>query len=103
MWQDIEYALDYVHKNYVLDPAAVNHSSSIKRTRLYAYGVSLGGQVLLMYLGKAGKKASEVLDGAMVFSAIWETRKSNKWFIANLGGLYDFLIGKSVAMSIKSD
>ena len=99
MWEDIEYALNYVNKNYVRDPA----NGSIKRTRLYAYGVSLGGQVLLMYLGKAGKKASEILDGAMVFSAIWETRKSNKWFVANLGGFYDWLIGKSVAMSIKSD
>ena len=98
MWEDIEFGLNYVSKKYVCDP-----KTKEKRTRMYSFGVSLGGQVLLMYLGKAGKKACELLDGALVFSAIWETRNSSKWFVKNLGGFYDWLIGKTVTMGIKSD
>jgi len=98
MWEDIDFAINYVNERYVRDP-----KTKAKRTRLYAYGVSLGGQVLLMYLGKVGKRASDALDGATVFSAIWEVRKSNKWFLASCNGFYNWLIGKSVSASIKSD
>lgn len=68
MWQDVEFAVNHVSERYVKDP-----KTGARRTRLYTFGVSLGGQVLLLYLGKAGKRASEVLDGATIFSAIWST------------------------------
>ena len=45
-WKDVEFALGYVNKKYVRDP-----NTNVKRTRLYAYGVSLGAQILGMYLG----------------------------------------------------
>ena len=45
-WQDCEFALEYISKKYVRDPKTNN-----RRTRLYAYGVSLGAQILGLYLG----------------------------------------------------
>ena len=97
MWEDIEYAMKYVNKKYVRDP-----KTSEKRTRMYSYGVSLGGQVLLMYLGKVGKKAKEVLDGAAVFSAIWETKTSNDWFGKNAYGFWNWIVGMSLNSAIKN-
>ena len=52
-WEDAQTAIEYIDNKYVRDPR-----TKAKRTRLYAYGVSLGAQILGMYLGKAGKKAN---------------------------------------------
>ena len=52
-WRDIEYAFDYFYEKYGLDA-----KTKEKRTRIYAYGVSLGALLLTLYLGRAGKKTT---------------------------------------------
>lgn len=91
MWKDIDFVMNHVDTNYVRDSVTKE-----KLTRLYSYGVSLGGQVLLMYLGKAGKRAKEVLDGASVFSAIWHTKTNSHWFKTHAFGFYNFLVGMTL-------
>ena len=44
-WRDAEYAFEYINKTYVLDS-----KTGKKATRLYAYGVSLGANILGLYL-----------------------------------------------------
>lgn len=90
--------MNHVDKNYVRDPV-----TNLKRTRMYSYGVSLGGQVLLMYLGKTGKKVKDVLDGAAVFSAIWETKTSNHWFKTHSLGFYNWIVGMTLTQNIKKN
>ena len=96
-YPDIEFAVNYVSKKYVRDPL-----TNEKRTRLYAYGVSLGAVHLGLYLGRAGKRASEVLDGACLYSGVWNARRANPAFVARLGGVYNYLLGMNNTMNIKS-
>ncbi|XP_070603720.1 phospholipase ABHD3 [Erythrolamprus reginae] len=59
--EDLEAIIDYIHKLY--PPAA-----------LMAAGVSMGGMLLLNYLGKTGEKTP--LKAAAVFSAGWNAFES---------------------------
>ena len=47
-WQDCKAVLEYVRSKYVCEE---------KRERMYAYGCSLGAQILALYMIKEGKKA----------------------------------------------
>ena len=87
-WRDIEAAFDYFYEKYGLDP-----KTKEKRTRIYAYGVSLGALLLYLYLGRAGEKTSKILDGASIFSNVWNTSRSNPRFLARTYGLYNWLLG----------
>ena len=82
-WKDAGFAIEYVNKKYVCDP-----KTNVKRTRLYAFGTSLGAIILGMYLGKSGKKASEVLDAAVIYGVPWSISKGYKFFYENFYGLY---------------
>ena len=68
-WADGEFALDYVFKKYIQGPG----KDGQKRTRFYSYGVSLGAQILGLYLGKKPEKAAQVLDGAALYATPWST------------------------------
>ena len=82
-WEDAEFALEYVNNRYLVDP-----KTGKKRTRLYAYGVSLGAQILGLYLGKAGKKACSVVDAALMYATAWNYEHGHKYFYTNGFGLY---------------
>ena len=83
-------------RKYVRDPVTKE-----KRTRLYAYGVSLGAMALTMFLGRAGKRASEVLDGVVVYSNVWNTSTYNPAFVARFYGFYNYVIGMNNTANIK--
>lgn len=48
-WQDCKAIIDHVHSKYVL-----TESKTGRRCRMYAYGCSLGAQILSLYLRKEG-------------------------------------------------
>ena len=64
---DARVALEFVQKKYIWDKDT--HS---KRTRIYAYGCSLGAQILGLYLIDYGNDTH--IDGAGLYSAPWDTR-----------------------------
>ena len=76
-------ALEHIQKRYILDP-----KTGKKRTRVYAYGVSLGAQILGLYLGKSGKKACDYIDGVVLYATAWSIEKGHKFFYENFYGLY---------------
>lgn len=52
MWDDIKQVLEHLDKTYV-----GRDSKGNKRTRMYAYGCSLGGSMLGLYLTNEGERA----------------------------------------------
>ena len=95
-WKDAQFAYEHVHKNYVLDS-----KTGKKRTRLYGFGVSLGSNILALYVGMAGKKATEILDGVALFSTPWSTFKGHKFFYNNNFGIWQKIIGLFLNATIK--
>lgn len=87
-WKDVQVAIEYVHRRYIIDP-----KTQKPRTRLYAYGVSLGALILGLYLGRVGEEAKNFLDGALLYSTPWCTRYSNPYFKASYYGLYNKILG----------
>ena len=81
-WTDAQFVYEHVYNNYVLDS-----KTGKKKTRLYGYGVSLGANILGLYLGKAGKKAGAIMDGAALFSTPWSTYKGHRVFFDSYLGL----------------
>lgn len=82
-WRDIRFAIEYVQKTYAVDP-----KTGRKATRVYAYGVSLGANILGLYLGNEGQAATKVLDGAMLYASPWSIAKGAEFFYGNFFGLY---------------
>lgn len=78
-WQDCKAIIEYVHSKYV---------SVERRERMYAYGCSMGAQILALYMIKEGKKACEKLDGALMYGTPWSTAKGADFFYKNALGLY---------------
>lgn len=95
-WRDAQTAIEFIKEKYVQDP-----KTKQKRTRLYAFGVSLGAQILGMYLGKAGERAAENLDAALMFATPWSIKKGHKFFYENFYGLYQKVIGLNLNNTIK--
>ena len=56
-----------------------------------------------LYLGRAGKKTSEILDGAAVFSNVWNYSRSIPRFSSNFFGFYNYLIGINLNNNIKKN
>ena len=65
-WRDAKAAVEYVNDKYIKDP-----KTGVKRTRLFAYGCSLGANILSLYLGKDPEKSKKVLDAAVVYANPW--------------------------------
>lgn len=95
-WKDVEEALEYITKRYTLDLKTKKRS-----TRIYAFGCSLGAQILGLYLGKAGEKAKTYLDGACLFSTPWSLVKGSEFFYENCYGIYSYVIGMNLNRIIK--
>ena len=74
-WKDLEFALDWVNKKYV-----INAKTGEKRRRFFCFGASLGAIVLGNYLGRAGPKTKEVLDGAVLYGTLWNSSKGWEYF-----------------------
>lgn len=83
-WEDVECCLEYIAKQYNVR----DEKTGKRKTRVYAFGASLGAQILALYMGKAGKKASDVLDGAVLYANAWSIRTGSKFFYENFFGLY---------------
>ena len=60
---------------------------------MYTYGVSLGANVLGLYLGKAGEKAKEFIDAAMFYATPWSTKTGYRYFYENYYGLFNKVVG----------
>ena len=71
------------------------------RTRLYAYGVSLGANILGLYLGRGSEHAKKCLDGVCLFSTPWSTKDGSSFFYSNFYGLYQKIIGLNLNSLIK--
>ena len=94
--QDMETALDFICKRYVNDP-----KTGKRQTRVYAFGCSLGANILGLYLGKAGQKALTYLDGAGLYACPWSTEKGSKHFYEN-NRIFSWVIGMNLNRVIKS-
>lgn len=97
-WRDAKFALEYVRKTYATDAR-----SGKKDTRVYAYGVSLGANILGLYLTKEGKSATQVIDGAMLYASPWSIAKGSHFFYTNFFGLYQKIIGLMLNSTIKNE
>ena len=91
-WQDCKTIIDYVHSKYV---------SVERRERMYAYGCSMGAQILALYMIKMGKKACEKLDGALIYGTPWSTSRGAEFFYKNALGLYQKAIGINLSENIR--
>lgn len=91
-WEDCKAIVEYVHNRYV---------STDKNERMYAYGCSLGAQILANYLTKEGKKACRVLDGVALYGTPWSTSKGSEFFYKNCFGLYQKAIGLNLCENIR--
>lgn len=65
--------------------------------------MSLGAQIFGLYLGKEGKKASQMVDGATFFGTPWSTRRSFNFFMTNLGGFPQYVVGMAFNTNIKKN
>lgn len=53
-----------------------------------------------LYLGKAGEKAKDFLDGVALYATPWDTEKGNKYFVENMGGWYHYIFGMNLNRKI---
>ena len=93
-WRDCKAIVEHVHGKYV---------SSEKRERMYAYGCSLGAQILALYMIKEGKRACQVIDGAVLYGTPWSTSKGADFFYKNAFGLYQKAIGIKLSEDIRKN
>ena len=75
--------IEHVHNTY-----QAKAKQAGKTTRLYAYGCSLGAQILGLYLIKEKERARKYLDGAILYGTPWNPCKGEKFFYENALGLY---------------
>jgi predicted alpha/beta-fold hydrolase len=85
---DIEEAVNYVHKKYILDP-----TTGRNKQKFLAYGVSLGAMLFFGYLINAGKKAP--FDGVVMYGAGWHTIEDRPFFRNNFFGFYNHGLTRS--------
>ena len=79
---DAYESIDFVHKKYNLD------KKGNKRQKMFIYGVSLGAMLLCRCLILYGKKVP--VDGAVIYSAGWDTIEGLDYFRNNLFGFYSY-------------
>ena len=91
-WQDCKAILEYVHSKYVSDE---------KCERLYAYGISLGANILALYMVKEGANASKTIDGAALYGTPWSAKKGGDYFFNHTFGLYNKVFGLHVNETIR--
>ena len=90
-WQDVKEILEYAHNKYVKKGCG---------TRMYAFGSSLGSQVLGLYMLHEGENARKLLDGCILYGTPWSISKGSKWFYENQW-LYTMIIGMNLSEIIR--
>ena len=89
--------LEYIDKSHVRD------ESGKKRVRVYIYGISLGANILGLYLGKVGAKACDMIDAAALYATPWSILKGHRFFFDNFFGLYQWVIGVNLNNIIRDE
>lgn len=90
-WEDAKEVLEYAHNKYVKKGCA---------TRMYAFGSSLGAQVLGLYMLHEGENARKIIDGCVLFGTPWSTTKSSNWFYESQW-MYSMIIGMNVSEKLR--
>ena len=81
-WEDIDHIFKHLSKKYVHD------ADGNKRVPVFAFGCSLGANILGLYLGKASDRATEHLDGAATYATPWNLPEGHHYFYNNFRGLF---------------
>ena len=97
-WQDCKAAIEYVHAKYI-----VTEKKKGNDIRMYAYGCSLGAQLLGLYLRKEGEKATKYLDGCGLYGTPWSIVKGEYHFYERAYGIYQRVIGTKLNEAIRHD
>lgn len=69
---------------------------------MYAFGCSLGSVILGLYLAFEGERATQYLDGAVLYATPWNTRDGFEYFTKNFFGFYSWVIGIKLNMDLRS-
>ena len=70
---------------------------------MYSFGCSLGSVILGCYLAFEGDRATQYLDGAVLYATPWNTRDGFDFFTKNFFGLYSWVVGIKLSMDIKNE
>jgi predicted alpha/beta-fold hydrolase len=84
-WQDLKEPFDYLYDKYCAG------NNGYKSRRIYAYGCSLGGGILNLYLIKEKEKPK--LSGAIVLCASFDIRGNWPHFTTSGYGFYNTAMG----------
>ena len=68
---------------------------------MYAYGCSLGANILALYLIKEGSNANKIIDGAALYGTPWSAIKGGEYFFNHSFGLYNKVIGLNLSETIR--
>jgi len=90
---DAKEAIDFVYSKHV------SKTGGGRVTRLYAYGCSMGANILGLYLIQQGDKAK--IDGAIMYGTPWNTDKSSKYFHENYGGVFSYAVSVNTCNIMK--
>lgn len=91
-WRDIKEPIDYIHQKYCGD-------DDYKQRNLYAYAVSLGGNMLTLYLCNEGEKSP--LNGAISYGIPYYIKNNVTFFRKNAFKFFDFSMGIIYYMILK--
>mmetsp|Transcript_22604 Transcript_22604/g.27958 ORF Transcript_22604/g.27958 Transcript_22604/m.27958 type:complete len:258 (-) Transcript_22604:135-908(-) len=97
-WEDCKTLIEHVHNTYL-----AKERQAGKKARLYAYGCSLGAQILGLYLIKEKSAACKYLDGAILYGTPWSTFKGEKFFYENAFGFYQKVIGLTLSATVRKE
>lgn len=91
-WIDLKEPFDYIYEKY----CAGNHG--YKNRRIYAYGCSLGGGILSLYLIK--ETAKPKLSGAIILCQSFDIKKNETFFRKSGLGFYNTAMGFNYYMTL---
>jgi len=92
-WFDAQAITEYCVKEYVVD------KETGKKTRnIYAYGCSLGANILGLYLAKVADKCP--LDGSVLYATPWDLTSGSNFFYTNMFGIYAYAVGMNLSRLI---
>jgi predicted alpha/beta-fold hydrolase len=96
-WEDVKQTVEYVHDTYCVD-----QKTGEKKRRLYVYGVSLGANILGLYLVKEADRVSKYVHAALLYGTPWDIGRGSEWFYSNCFGFYTWVIGMNLCWVIRT-
>lgn len=93
-WKDYKEPIDHIYNKY-----CTGQDGYLKRN-IYGYGVSLGAQVVTLYLVNEGKNA--VLSGALILANLFNIKENVSFMKTSAYGAYNSLMGLNFNMIIQS-